>query len=376
MEYFKKINFRKLDYIVFLSMTILIFIGLYCVRQADILSEDKNGLYTKQLLGAIIGSGTILVMLFIDYRFISKLSFLMYIGITLILAFTLFFGNNVNNVNRWITIAGIPFQPSELAKVVLIIFLAYLCDHFKNKMGKFYVFFILAAITAVPTLLIVLEPHLSSGLSILFIFAVLVYSSGVSYKVIGTVLAVVLPIIIAIIVSVTVFNVKLPFIQSYQINRVLSFLSTDEEEDAAGKFQQNQAIAAIQSGGLSGKMLVEDDSNKNYRNIYANESDFIFSIVGEELGFVGSIIIILLYFAMIVRCFIIASQAPDYIGKIICIGVSSLLIFQVFVNIGVSTSLLPNTGLPLPFISYGVTSLVSSMIAVGLVLNISLRRND
>jgi len=367
---------KKLDFVILLIMVILVCIGLYCIRQVSILSDDKEGLYTKQLIGAALGLIMIVVMLFIDYHLLCNLSFVLYIGILITLTFLLKFGDSTNNVKRWIVIMGIQFQPSELTKVTLILFLAFLCNFYKEKLSKFYVFYILATVTAIPAMLIILEPHLSSGMALLFIFCVMVYASGISYKIIGTVLAVIIPVGIGIVISVSLFNVKLPFIEQYQINRILTFNSTDENEDLSGKYQQNQALAAIASGGLPGKMIKEDDSTRIYSKIYANESDFIFSVVGEEFGFIGTSIVIFLYIILIIRCLIIASHAPDYMGKLICIGVSSLLIFQVFVNIGVASSLLPNTGLSLPFVSYGVTSLISSMLAVGLVLNIGSRRRN
>jgi rod shape determining protein RodA len=371
-----KNKFKKFDFTLFIVMIILTCSGLYCIRQVGILNEVKASLYLKQLAGAAIGFGIIFVMLFIDYRFICKMSLIMYLGIVMILAYLLVFGNSLNNVKRWIIIAGIQFQPSELTKVVLILFLAFLCNHFKDRLHKFYVFFILGIVTAIPTVLIILEPHLSSGMAIFFIFCIMVYSSGISYKVMGMTLAVTIPVLAVLIISVTMFNFKIPFVESYQIERVLSFMSTDESEDMTGKYQQNQAITAIASGGLHGKMITDDNSDRLYKSIYANESDFIFSVVGEEFGFIGTGIIIVFYLTLVIRCIIIGTRAPDYMGKLICIGVSALFMFQIFINMGVATSILPNTGLSLPFISYGVTSLVSSMLAVGLVLNVGLRRKD
>jgi rod shape determining protein RodA len=370
-----KRRFKNLDFIIFLTMAILICIGLYCIRQVGIVNNDKDGLYIKQIMGVVIGLVIVFVILLIDYHIICNLSYILYIGIIIILAFLLKFGVPINNVKRWIKIAGIPFQPSELTKVVLILFLAFLCNQFKDKLGEIYVFFILATVTALPILLIILEPHLSSSMAILFIACVIVYSSGISYKIIAIVLAIIIPIVVGIVIAVTVFRIELPFIKLYQIERIFTFMSTDQSEDATGKYQQNQALTSIASGGRNGKMILENNSTKKYTGIYANESDFIFSVVGEEFGFIGTSIIILLYFILIFRCLIIAAHAPDYMGKLICTGVSSLLMFQTVVNIGVATSLLPNTGLSLPFISYGLTSLISSMLAVGLVLNIGLKRN-
>lgn len=356
-------------------MTILITIGLYCIKQADLTSEPPENLFQKQILGVVIGSVVILALCFIDYRFICKYSCLFYILILGILAYTLKFGVSINNVKRWITIAGINLQPSELTKVVLILFLSYLCTIFRDKMNKFYIFILLSVVVAIPVILILLEPHLSSNLVILFIFCVIVFSAGISYRVIGIVLAIAVPVLGAIIISVGVYKVKIPFINPYQVERIFTFLSNDESQDMKGKFQQNLAITAIGSGGEYGKLIEEQEvGSKAYTTIYAKESDFIFSIVGEEFGFVGSCIIILLYVIIAFRSLTIAAHAPDYMGRLICIGVSAMILFQTFVNIGVATSILPNTGLPLPFISYGLTSLISAMTCIGLVINVGSRR--
>lgn len=369
--------FKKIDYIILITMTLLICVGIYCVKQAFAQNDNLGGILIKQFGGVLFGYLLIIGILFIDYHIICNLSFIFYVIMNVILGITLIFGSALNNVNRWIMICGIPFQPSEVTKVVLILFLAFLCNFYKNKLNKFYVLFILAAVTAIPVLLIILEPHLSSGIAILFIFCVIVYSSGISYKVIGVTLSIALPLIAVVFIGVTQFNLNIPFIEKYQVSRVLSFLSTDESESLTVDYQQTQSIGAIGSGGLHGKMISPDkDDNRNYTYIYAKESDFVFAIVGEEFGFLGSCVVILLYAILIIRCLIISAHAPDYLGKIICIGVSAYLMFQICVNIGVATMLLPNTGLPLPFISYGLTSLISSMIAVGLVLNVGVRRKS
>lgn len=383
LKFMKKINFKKLDAAILITMTILIGIGLYCTRQAFISDNDLKGILIKQIAGILFGYVLIFIIILIDYHFICSLSFILYFAMLSLLAFTLIFGSNLNNVKRWIMIFGIPFQPSELTKVVIVLFLAFLCNHFKNKLNQFYVLIILAVTAALPMALILKEPHLSSGLSILFIFCIIVYSSGISYKVIGKTLAIILPVVAGIVIAVAIFDVKIPFIHSYQVKRVLSFLSTDESDSITGDFQQIQSIGAIGSGGLQGKLIAADGEespeksggkSREYSSIYAKESDFVFAIVGEEFGFLGSFVIVILYAILIFRCLIISSRVTDYMGKIICIGITAYLMFQIFVNIGVATKLLPNTGLTLPFISYGLTSLISSMIAVGFVLNIGMRQ--
>jgi rod shape determining protein RodA len=371
-----KINMKKLDFILVITMTILIGIGLYCGKQAFMLSEDLDTIFIKQIAGVMIGYVSIIVIIMIDYHIISNLSFILYIAMNVILMLTLIIGSDLNNVKRWIIILGIPFQPSELTKVVLILFLAFLCNSLKNKLDKLYVLFILVAVVAIPMILIMLEPHLSSALSILIVFCIMVYCSEIKYKVIGTALALIIPLVVGLIVAVVVFDQKLPFIENYQVKRVLSFLSDDESDELTGDYQQNQSIGAIASGGLQGKLIFSEGDYKYYSEIYAKESDFVFAIIGEEFGFIGSFLIIVLYALLVVRCVSISYHAPDYIGKLICMGVSAYFMFQIFSNIGVATMLIPNTGLPLPFVSNGLTSLISSMIAVGLVLNIGMRRKE
>jgi rod shape determining protein RodA len=365
---------KNIDYIIVLVMTILIGIGFFCTRQAFQQDEDLKAILIKQTAGILIGYFLFIVVILIDYHFYCNISLLIYFAMIAILTFTLVAGPSINNVNRWIMIFGIPFQPSELTKVALILVLAFLCNRFRSKLNKLSVFFILAATAALPIALILLEPHLSSGMSLLFIFCIIVYSSGISYKVIGAALALALPVIAGLFISVSVFQVDLPFIEEYQIMRVLFFLSTDEEDDQSGDFQQNQSIAAIGSGGLHGKTISMNEEDRRYRNLYAKESDFVFAVVGEEFGFIGSFIILMLYAILIFRCITISIRTTDYMGRIICMGVSSYLMFQIFVNIGVAIKILPNTGLTLPFISYGLTSLISSMLAVALVVNIGIRQ--
>lgn len=155
------------------------------------------------------------------------------------------------------------------------------------------------------------------------------------------------------------------------VKRVLiHFTDGDAVDNTAGKYQQDHSISAIEAGGAYGKALTKDNTNKNYQIIYSNESDFIFAGIAEEYGFVGCCILIFLYLIMVLRCLKIAAHAPDLMGRIIATAVSSLLTFQAFIHLGVTTDILPNTGMPFPFISYGLTNLVSSMIAIGLVINI------
>lgn len=371
MGYFKKPNLKKIDYIILEIMFILICAGLYCIFHISASNPKKSDLFTKQLLGFVLGFITIVVIQFFDYRFICKLSPILYLGICAVLAYTFKRGLEVNHVRRWIPVAGISLQPSELAKIILILFLAFLCNVFKEKQKKFYPVFILAAATALPAFLILKEPHLSPCIVLAVIFCIVVLVSGISYKVIMTLVVIIAPLLATIFIGVGVFNWNIPLIKPYMVKRVLiHFTDGDAVDNTAGKYQQDHSISAIEAGGAYGKALTKDNTNKNYQIIYSNESDFIFAGIAEEYGFVGCCILIFLYLIMVLRCLKIAAHAPDLMGRIIATAVSSLLTFQAFIHLGVTTDILPNTGMPFPFISYGLTNLVSSMIAIGLVINI------
>jgi len=381
MRYFHKINTKQIDYVILTIMMLLIAAGTFCIYQVEQFGSEKQGLMKSQIIGIALGLAVILVIQFFDYRFICSLSPLMYLAICGILAFTFKYGKKVNDVRRWINIAGISFQPSELTKIILILFLAYLCNLFRDKQKKFYPFFILAGVTVIPIFLILKEPHLSPCIVLIMIFGIIILTSGISYKVIITVVLVSAPIIATLFIGVGMLGWKVPVIKQYMVQRVIDFVAgkkNENEESAetlAGKYQQNQSVNAIASGGSYGKALSRKDSIRNYAHIYSNESDFIFAVIGEEYGFVGCCIILFLYLLLVIRCLIIAAHAPDLMGRIIATAVSGMFTFQAFINIGVATDILPNTGMPFPFMTYGLTSLVSSMIAIGIVLDIGQQSN-
>ena len=377
MKIFHKVDFRKIDYVILTIITLLTGAGLFCLRHIAQTDPEKANIFKTQIIGFGLGIFLIAIILFIDYQFICKVSPLLYLFILGILFATLKMGEVVRHVRRWIKIAGIQFQPSELCKIVLIVFLAYLCYLFKDKQKKFYPFFILAACTVIPMILILKEPHLSPCIVIIALFCIIILVSGISYKVLMTISLITVPIVAILLTGILYFNWNLPLINKYQVQRVINHItaanSNGDSKDDNGKYQQNLSLAAISSGGAYGKALSHDDSPRKYESVYSNESDFIFCAVAEEYGFTGCCIIIFLYLILVLRCLKIASHAPDLMGKIIATAVSALFMFQGFINIGVATDLLPNTGMPFPFFSYGLTSLVSSMIAVGLVLDIKVQ---
>lgn len=229
-----------------------------------------------------------------------------------------------------------------------------------------------AALAGVPLALIIVEPNLSTTICTALVLCLLIYIGGLSYKFIGTVLLILIPT--AIIFLSIVVQPDQKILKDYQQERILAFLEP-EKYASDGAYQQNNSEMAIGSGQLTGKGLNNNTTTsvKNGNFILEPQTDFIFAIVGEELGFIGSCVVIALILIIVIQCILIGVRSQDMAGKIICCGIGGLIGFQSFINIGVATKVLPNTGVPLPFVSYGLTSLVSLYIGIGFVLNVGLQ---
>ena len=227
---------------------------------------------------------------------------------------------------------------------------------------------------AVPLFLILEQPDLKNTLMMLAVFCILIYIAGLSYKIIGGTVLILVPLIIIFLSIVVQPNQKL--IKDYQRNRIMSFLYPENDEYSDDIQQQNNSKTAIASGELIGKRLSGSDevTSVNKGNFVSeNQTDFIFAVAGEEYGFLGCSLIILLLLAISIECVRMGLRAKDLSGKIICCGMASVVAVQSFLNISVATGIAPNTGTPLPFVSYGLTSLVSLYIGMGLVLYVGLQ---
>ena len=350
--------------------------GILIIRSAT-LSTGEESTYTKQIMGVVIGMAAMLIVSLIDYRWIVRMYLVVYAGICLLLALTRFtpLGTDAGTgAKRWIDIGPIRIQPSEFAKVAIVIVLAgffQICEERINAIG---VVALSVMLTGIPLLLVMAQPDLSTSLVIMFIFVVMIFTAKISYRWILSVLAVVTPFAAAFIFLVE--KDMVPFLEKYQRNRILSFLHPQDYPDLA--MQQTTSIMAIGSGGLYGKGLFNEslDSVKNGNYLMEEDTDFIFAVAGEELGFAGCCLIIAILFLVVVECLLTASRAQDTAGRLIAAGIAAQIAFQSFVNIGVATFILPNTGLPLPFISAGLSSLLSVFIGAGMVFNIGMQRKQ
>ncbi|MBQ2400732.1 MAG: FtsW/RodA/SpoVE family cell cycle protein, partial [Lachnospiraceae bacterium] len=281
-------------------------------------------------------------------------------------------GGQGGGSRRWITLPVIGrFQPSEFVKIGLIVVFSWFLNKSQERIDHPVTLATIALIAAVPLLLILKQPDLSTSIVIVVTILCLIYIAGISYKWIVGAIAVAVPGI-SLILYLAQINM-LPFLEPYQVRRILAFINPGKYADL--NLQQDNSKMAIGSGQLYGKGLYNDTaiSVKNGNFLSEEHTDFIFSVIGEELGFVGCMIVLLLYLWFIYECLRMAGKARDMSGKLICTGMAALVGFQAFTNIAVATGVFPNTGLPLPFISYGVSSLVSLYIGVGLVLNVGLQ---
>ena len=371
---FKKYKLRSYNFRLIALITITCIYALMVVNSA-------NSSYTiKQGAGMAAAYLMMIFISFVDYKFITKYYWLWYAIGNILLVLVLLIGKSSHGAKRWLGIGtSFQIQPSEFMKLIIAIFLAKVISMYKDRLNTWKFLVIIALVLLVPILLIVKEPDLSTTVMVVLIVVTIIFCAGISYKIIGMVLLVVVPLIAAFLVYIIATPDPI-FMEQYQRNRIVDFIYGSDSTDgtvSAGVYQQNYAVQAIGSGQLSGKGLNNEDpsSLKNAGYIAEAQNDFIFAVIGEELGFTGSVITILLLFTIVIECIITAVRAKDLEGRLICCGVAAYIAFQTFINIGVVTKLLPNTGLPLPFFSCGVTSLVNLFAAMGIVLNINLQRN-
>lgn len=361
----KQYKLKNFKFLLVISIIVLNGIGVMLVGSAS--PNDQK----KQLIGMISGLVIMAVLAWIDYSFVLKFSWLVYLFSLALLVLVRFAGAGSKGAQRWFEIGSFRFQPSELVKILLILFFAFYFMKYEEKINTPRIIISSFILVGIPLVLIILQPNLSMTIIIALVFAAMLFVAGLSYKIVVGVLATCVPA--ALIMISLIIQDKIPFIQSYQLGRIMAWLYPEDYPDIA--YQQQNSIMAIGSGLLWGKGLNNTDATsvKNGKFILEPQNDFIFAVAGEEMGFAGTAVIIILLLLITIQCIFIARKAKDMAGKLICCGMAALIGFQSIVNIGVATGLLPNTGVTLPFVSYGLTSLWSLYIGIGFVLNVGLQ---
>ena len=362
----KPYHLKDYKFNLIISVVALTILGILVIGSA------QKSVQNKQIIGLVLGLIVMVIVSLIDYVWVLNLYWMIYAINIVMLVITLIFGTEVNGAKRWINLYFTNFQPSELTKILMVLFFAKFLMNHEEDLNSFRTIITAVLLFAPTALLIVMLPDLSTTISIVLVFCVMMYIAGLSYKFIGTMLAILIPTAV-IFISIAV-QPNQPFLKDYQQERILAWLEPEKyASDQA--FQQNNSMMAIGSGQLTGKGLNNNTTTsvKNGNYIPEPQTDFIFAIVGEELGFVGCCIVIGLLLLIVIQCILIGIKAQDMAGRIICCGIAAQIAVQSFVNISVATGIFPNTGIPLPFVSYGLTSLVSMFMGIGFVLNVGLQ---
>jgi len=354
-------GFSQFDLFLFLSAVILALVGALGIYNAS--AEGGNySLFTRQILWIVLGVAACLVARSVDYHFLADHAFLLYGLSGLLLLGLFFFGTEVNGSRSWITLWGVNFQPSEITKIALVLVLAkYLCELSDNYLRKRH-YLILGALTLFPMILVTLQGDLGTALMYLPILLGILVVAGLRMRF----------LMVGLLCSVLVAPVGWTFLKDYQKQRILVTLDPGLDPQGIG-YQSRQSQIAIGSGGLFGKGLGQGlQSQLGF--VPEIHTDFIFAILAEEIGFVGSVFILMLYLLVLVRLVHIAESAQDRLGILIVTGISSLIFFHVGINVGMTFGLVPPIGIPLPLLSYGGSSTLTTFVALGLALNVYQKR--
>jgi cell division protein FtsW len=354
---------RKLGITLFFMILILMLFGSIMVLTASsTYAQTKfNNSYFyfySHIQKVLIAFVALVLFSAIDYEYYKYYSKLMLFGGVVLLIATLIFAPSVKGAERWINIGGLRLQPTEIVKIVLFIHLANMVDKkgdlitdFKNGYVYTLVWILLVAA------LIVLQPNLSNATIIIFVSLIVLYNAGARLK-----------HILSTLLTLGILGFSIMLIMPHSRARILAYI-TGISEKKAGNIQLYQALVGIGSGGITGLGL----GNSRQNNLFLPEpfGDFIFAIIGEELGFIGGVILVLYYFAIFFVMILIAKKTEDKFGRLIVLSFAFLLIMSAYVNISVAIGIVPTTGIPLPFVSYGGTSMIFLSIAIGIVINIA-----
>ncbi len=399
-----KLSFTNLRMV--LVVLLLITAGLVAIFSASYHAESEvlKSNFTKQMIWGIIGTILLLVTIAIPFRVFWAIAYWIY-GITVLLLLLTLFSAKVADVHRWLTIGAIQFQPSEFTKIGIVLALArYLGGERKDSI-KFKDLLITVGFVVIPFFIVLRQPDLGTALVFLSLILPVTYWAGLPSYFLFVMVAPILSLISAfnfysffiamILIAVTLlfFHKKTKFVifnilvnlsvgiltpilwnkfHPYQKNRILTFLGLELDAQGAG-YQLIQSKVTIGSGGFLGKGFL-NGTQTQLRFLPAQHTDFAFSVIGEEFGFIGVVFVLGLFYYILMRGIHIAAVSRNKFAGLLAIGAVTIIGFHVIVNVGMTVGVMPVTGIPLPFISYGGSSLIANMILIGFVMNASIRR--
>lgn len=373
---------RHFDILLLAAVSLLTIAGIAMIRSAIAGNETLAETVPRQSIYAALGFFVLLFIAYIDYHFWSAVSRPMYLVILALLALIMILGQTNFGSTRWFQIGIIPIQPSELSKIVMIlIFADFFSRHVQNINNSLTLFRSLLLL-GVPVLLIYLQPDLSTSIVLVGIWVALYWAAGISLRQIGIMIGILA--LAALIITPFMLNYFLTgyaegenflLFENYQMQRIYNFLFPDPDARYGSIYNIEQSMIAIGSGGFFGQGY-GNGTQVQLRFLKVRHTDFIFSAMAEEFGFIGALMLVILFYFIIYRIFRAASLAKDTFGALICYGVGFLLLFQGSFNIGMNLNIFPVSGLPLPFFSYGGSSLVTSLMGIGLVESVIIRQKD
>jgi rod shape determining protein RodA len=363
---------KKIDYILIFLVGALSIVGIISIGSATHVYETLSNEFLSQCVWFLVGMLFMFLFSIIDYESIARLYIFIYILNIILLTVVIVIGSKSSNaVARWIRIGPIGLQPSEFAKIFVIIFLSSLLNKYRDIINKPFFLLIVFISIILPAFLIIKQPSLSAGIVVILITIFIMLAAGLNFSYVLYTTLTILPALIFIFFDVIRDKPILinKFLKEYQIKRIASLIKSSQYSESF--YQTRQSMFAIGSGKLFGKGIYNGTVNRlNY--LPESHNDFIFAVIGEEFGFVGCLITVFILFSIIYICICIARDSKSFLGKLIASGISGMFSFQSFLNIGVATGILPNTGVPLPFVSYGGSSMITNMIAIGMIINISI----
>jgi len=373
-----KRDYRSFDFILAFFVLALLVFGIFMVGSAEHIDvKGFSSLFKMHIVWVVTGIAIMAAVAFLDFELICRFFLVFYVINLVLLVIVLFIGTKTNDTTRWIYLSdlglkGVKFgiQPSEFTKIFMIIYMAKFIDKCREKTNNILVLGLIVLLGAVPIFLIAVQPSLSASVATGMILVTMLFTAKISWKYILAALLLILPILFILYYDLNNENQILldKIMEPWQQNRIRVWI--DPSIDPDKWFQSQRSIDAIRSGQLTGRGLFQ-----NIVNVPYSSNDFVFAVIGAEFGFVGCICVIAAIFVVVLRCFMIAYRSEVFLGRLLAAGTGGMIAFQTFVNVSVATGTMPNTGITLPFISSGGSSIWITLAAVGLVLSVGMTRS-
>ena len=356
---------RRMDFTLIAATLAIILMSLVIIGSATHVNAPSGQRYwfvQRQGLFALLNCALAFFLMNFDYKMLQRYGNRLYIFNLIMLLAVMFLGHSALGAQRWIQLGPVTLQPSEFSKLIMIVSLAALLEDKIGKLNTVHDLLPIAAYVGIPFLLVMKQPDLGTSLVFMAIFFGMIFACGVNLKLLGWIFA----------GGLACLPILWHFLKDYQKMRIMVFLDPNVDPLGSG-YHIIQSKIAIGSGMLFGKGLFGGtQSQLNF--LPENHTDFIFAVVGEELGFVGAAFLLLLYLVLLWRGIKIARDASDTFGMLLAVGITSMLGFHVLVNVGMTTGIMPVTGIPLPLMSYGVSSLTTNIMAIAILLNIHMKK--